>query len=466
MSTTAAVARVARATHHATLPLEAKLVVVVAALDNIGTTTTLASSLSLSSVVTLVATVGLLVMWLPARMRRLNETEPRVARALARDKSRELPRPLWLWFVWVLLSFSWNHSVGKYSFQNLCVYAGFMFTADLLARHASLEFGKRLVRALMWVVLIISAVYLFSVVQYGLDNVVVLRARGTAMEEAMLAGTAVLAWRGLRVPIGRIVPIVLLLSVTLSLSRMSLAISVLAAACAFAVSGRRRTLMSKRTFLRLLAGVAAAGSIFTYLAFKWAPLHNRFFGGDRATVGGVTINTSGRLTIWRLLWDNAWSSTTHVLIGQGAASSELFLQRLSLNAASGHQVADPHNDFLRMFYDFGAVGFVLFGIGMVMLAVRAYRWANEEPDRQIATLHWASFLATCGLLGAMITDNGVTYSFCMFPYGALVGLSMGLARNRAAQLALSEVEVQVQPQVPESPDEGRLPGPRLWPSSA
>jgi hypothetical protein len=455
------VARVASVTRRAILPLEAKLVVLVGAVDNIGTTTTLAASVSLSAVVTLLAAAGLLVMWVPARLRRWSRSEPHIPRALARDKSQELPQALWLWFGWVVLSFGWNHSIGKWAIQNLCVYAGFLFSADLLARYGSLELAKRVIRLLIWVLWIINLLYLLLVAKYGLGANVVLGARGTAIEDAIMAGAAVLAWRGLHLSIARFLPIVLVLAVTLSLSRMALAISILAAVSAFAVSGKRRPHLSKRALLRLLGGVIAAAGAFGYLAFSWAPLRSRFVQGDSAKVGGVGINTSGRLHLWAALWNHAWSSMTHVIIGQGAASSDLFALASTLNVARATQVADPHDDFLRMFYDFGVVGLVLFTVGMVALAIRAYHWAKEEPDRQVAAVHWASFLTTCALLGTMITDNPVTYSFCMLPYGALVGLSMGLARKAAAQRVMSEPEMQAPPLSVEAP----LPGPRVWPSS-
>jgi hypothetical protein len=437
------------------LPLEGRLIVAVAALDNIGTGASLAASVSVSSVVTLGAAVGLLLMWLPARLEDVLRPQPGVVRALARDKSKGMPKALWLWFAWVLVSFSWNQSIGKWAIQNVCVYAGFMFSVDLLARHASLELGKRFIRMMMWVIWLTSIAYLITVLKYGLGTNAALSARGSAIQDALLTGTAVLAWRSLRIPVARFLPIVLLVAVSASLSRMALAICILGVASAWAVSGKRRKVISRRAFLRLLGGVAAAAAAFAYLVFNWKPLHDRFLGGDNASVAGLSINTSGRLAIWRLLWDNAWSSMTHVFIGQGAGTSELLVQ------AHTTRITDPHNDFLRMFFDFGAVGFVLFTVGMIALAIRAYRWATDEPDRQIAAVHWASFLATCALLGSMITDNPVTYSFTMLPYGALVGLSMGLARKRATQLASAELQMQA----PESIEDEQLADPRLRLSS-
>ncbi len=449
----------------ATFPLDGKLVILVAALDNIGTTTTLASSVTLSSVVTLGAAVALFAMWLPSTMEasRQRRAEMPLVGRVVRDKSRALPKALWLWFAWAVLSLSWDVDRGKWALQNLCVYAGFMFAADLTARHASVEYGRKLFRALVWVAWLISLVYLFSVLRYGLGTTVVLRSRGTAIEDAILSGTAVLAWRGLRIPIARFLPIVLLGTVTLSLSRMSLAITMLALFTAFSVSGSRQQkgIMSKRTFMRLVGGVLAAGAVFTYLVYNWAPLHNRFIGGDKASVGGVQINTSGRLEIWSGLWHNAWSSMTHVIIGQGVASSELAVAAaFHINEVTQRQLADPHNDFLRMFFDFGIIGFVLFVVGMVQLATRIYRFAVEESDRTIRAMHWAAFIAACSLLGSMITDNPVVYSFCMFPFGALVGLSMGLARQRVKREELEHLKMQLL-DLPEAPAPAR---PRILPS--
>jgi len=442
--------------------LDGKIVMVVAALDNIGTTTTLASSVTLSSVVTLAAAVGLFLMWVPAHMDDARERRSESGTVpFVRDKSQALPRALWLWFCWVLLSFGWNADIGKLAIQNLCVYASFVFVADLTARHATVEYGKRLLGALTWVVWIISLVYLLSVAKYGLGTTVVLRSRGTAIEDAILAGAVVLAWRGFRIGAARFVPIFLLVTVTLSLSRMSLAICMLAIATAYSVSsGRRKAIMSKRSFRRLVGGVLAAGGAFTYLVFNWAPLRDRFIGGDQAVVGGVQINTSGRIGIWSLLWHNAIPSITHIIIGQGAASSEILLGA-QFAVIRGKQVLEPSCDYLRMFYDFGLVGLALFVVGMVQLAIRTYRWAAEEPGRHVATLHWAAFLASAALLGSMITDNPVTYSFCMLPFGALIGISMGLARNRMRRRELLSLQMQLA----EVPGEALSPRPRILPSS-
>jgi O-antigen ligase len=446
----------------ANLTLDGKLVIAIAALDNIGTTTPLASSVSLSAVMTLFTAIALLMMWVPARS--ANAAERRAAllgrRITKLQKSTlGLPVPLWLWFSYAIVSLAWVQDLGKWAVQNLCVYGSFLFAADLGARFATIDRAKNLMRALCWVVWIISLVYLTSVGIYGLGATQILRSRGTAIENAILAGACIIAARGLRLKVARWLPPVLLVAVILSLSRMSLAITILALFAGFSVTGKsHKAIMSSATFKKLLLGTLTGGAAFIYLVLNWAPLHNRFVGGDNASIGGVQINTSGRASMWSKLWDNAVLQFNHVLFGQGPASSEIFVQK-NVDTSQLRSVADPHNDYLRMFYDYGIVGEILFVTGMIMLLYRIYRWAKNESVRDVAMIHWTAFLSGGALMGCMITDNPVVYPFCMLPFAALVGMSMGLARKSAFQG--TDVLHEIQP-----PGLGSaVAGPGLWPST-
>jgi O-antigen ligase len=204
----------------------------------------------------------------------------------------------------------------------------------------------------------------------------------------------------------RITPYVCAAAIGLSLSRTATLIALLLLVFVVLRGKRRgRTIRA----LAVLCGIGAVG----LLALRgYAPLRDRFIGGDAAvSLGGVALNTSGRANIWGLL-ESGLSSNGLFGAGVGSAS-DVVVSRYP-------EVAQPHNEYLRFLFDFGWPGLALFVAGYLLLVVRCYRRAvrNEEP------IHWSALIALIGIGLIAFTDNPFVYPFVMVPVGVLVGLSL------------------------------------------
>jgi O-antigen ligase len=207
------------------------------------------------------------------------------------------------------------------------------------------------------------------------------------------------------------------LLILLGLSRLAFAASLVVA-----VLG----LVDVRTFGRAVKSLVVVGSISAVafvLTTSVGPLAARFkFHGDQAKVHGVGVDLEGRSKLWRVTWDSYVGSP---IVGRGAGSSERVIRQQL------HKDSHPHNDYLRVLHDFGAVGLVVLLCGflsMISHAVRAVqRTAARDPA---APIHLAAGLSLVGLLAGMSTDNAIIYLFVVTPIAALVGLSVGETYRR------------------------------------
>lgn len=206
----------------------------------------------------------------------------------------------------------------------------------------------------------------------------------------------------------------LLGGILLSLSRLATGIGLL-----LWPLSRASSRANLKTWARVFAVVVASLAVF-FVAFRVVtPLRERFLEGDVESVGGVSINVSGRDNVWSVVWQ---SGLTAPWIGHGAGSSEILL----IEQAFG--VSHPHNEYLRIFHDFGLVGLLLWVWGFLVLlwrTFRAWRRADLSGDRD-AYVHLAAWLGLVSLALGMITDNPLRYVNVLLPLGLTVGCSLGL----------------------------------------
>lgn len=198
------------------------------------------------------------------------------------------------------------------------------------------------------------------------------------------------------------------LGIALSLSRSALfAAFVLVVATAFFASKEQR---ARNAVLCLI--IVAVGH---WGVTSWGPLRERFTEGDVSlSVGGVAINAEGRTEVWGILWTE---SQGELLTGRGPGAASA--RSLAFDAAFDH----PHNDYLRVLYDFGLVGIGLlawFGLRSARLLRRA-RHGNRESVPPLAALN-----AGLAMLIVLATDNAMDYAFVMIPLGTLFGLGLGI----------------------------------------
>jgi len=177
--------------------------------------------------------------------------------------------------------------------------------------------------------------------------------------------------------------------------------------------------MTRRHHARNVILVVLVLSSGYWAVTSWAPLRDRFTQGDTSlSVGGIHINAEGRTKIWGVLWSEAQHE---ILIGRGSGAASA--RSAALNPAFTH----PHNDYLRVVYDFGAVGIGLLTWFAIRTARSLKRIRKRSPNSVPAL---AALYAAVAVLIMMTTDNPLDYAFVMIPLGALIGL--GLASGRPA----------------------------------
>lgn len=356
-------------------------------------------SFSLGAVITIVAAGSLLAL------------SPLVLRA---DAGRRIPVALTVFFAYTALRVAMAPSID--GVQNLAVLLMFGLGVAFAARNATVERAGAGVKVLASSGIAISLVAIFQVT----TGVVVFGMRSFALA-ALIALAAAIA-----VPSGRVVsrfaPLVIVVAVVASLSRTASIIAVLLLAGLVVRRPRGR-----RIVLALGAIAVAAIGVWTLIT-SYAPLRDRFLGGDNAAeFGGLSINTSGRSALWDALFNSA---VTSPVFGQGPGSAAALVQ------ARFFPILLPHNEYLRLFHDLGVVGLALFAAGCVALIARiATRAARTDHP-----IHWAALFGVIAALAAASTDNVFLYPFVMVPLAALVGLSLGLPATGREQFATKSKE--------------------------
>lgn len=271
---------------------------------------------------------------------------------------------------------------------------------------------RTLVRAILAAIWIPAVVYVLAIPILGFGHSQIIAPRSLA--GCLLIGIAIHCgyWRhGSRADFWLAVGLYAV--VVMSLSRAAMGIGVVV----FILS--QTSLKSVTGLFRALIMLVVAVAVAAYLVQNFEPLRARFFTGDlSAQVGGVPINTMGRIAAWTTIIESALESPW---VGKGPASSNAALH--NLHAGIEH----PHNDYLRLWHDYGVVGIVLwFGaMGTMMLACnRQYGRFKKWGAREVS-LGAAATLAQTTLLILMLTDNVLVYFYNMVPIFILSGLVLG-----------------------------------------
>jgi O-antigen ligase len=118
------------------------------------------------------------------------------------------------------------------------------------------------------------------------------------------------------------------------------------------------------------------------------------------------------------------------LLGSGANASEEFISKLT------NGLKHPHNDWLRLLFDSGYVGVVIFALSLLMQALHAYQMAKRTAG-DISILFYAGASSILSFILFMFTDNILLYAAF---FGNLQFTILGLAY--AAQATAAEEEEQ------------------------
>lgn len=286
--------------------------------------------------------------------------------------------------------------------QNVAVYTTFVVAIGLTSMQISSDASFLLMRWMRYVAVIASLAYLLTF----LAGVQIYSDRAYALTGLVFLAILIPHKPGNR--LYRLAPFLVAGTIALSLSRTATAIA-LVLLVFLSVRGRRGYRM-------VLSGIMAgtAVSLAYWLFTSYAPLRDRFLGGDNgASIGNVELNTSGRTRLWEI---TQHSAEQHPEFGRGPGSATALIKPMF------RDISHPHNEYLRLFHDFGYVGAALFIIGMLLLLTRVWRRAHHSEN----PVHWAAVLGLLSVMAAALTDNVIIYPFVMVPLGVLVGASLGL----------------------------------------
>lgn len=333
--------------------------------------------------------------------RRAPLLEERLARARIR-----VPGVFWAFLFWAV-TVSAISGFDRIGIQNLLSYFVLIGGAALAAATSSRHTGQRLMKILLVVAWIRAIAYIpDALLLLTRGHTLLFAGRSYAIVSIVLIAVAVSAHP--RTKSSRALSYLLFAEILVTGSRTASVAAALILTFVVMHGRKRGQLLRGITISALLLGMGWA------LVTEVPAAHNRVFSGDHASVHGFTINTEGRAAIWpaviKAARRNPWTGS-----GAGTATAAA-----RANHAEG---GEPHNDYLRLWADFGYIGAVLWVVGAALTLVRCWRRASmrEGVDAQ---LHRCAFLALAGTLVVAITDNVLIYSFSLLPLAALIGTSL------------------------------------------
>jgi O-antigen ligase len=325
-----------------------------------------------------------------------------------------------------LISWLWHYSQLSpvMVVQNLFVYLAFIgfLVLSTVQSHRSQEIPEYISQVLPKAIQISVGLYSLSLLMGGPGTGRIMGARAFALFAIIGVSWYLAVWR-YRLDSGLKWTILTILTIAFSFSRTALLIALIL------VPLSQISLTNFKGWLRMSLTILLIITV-SYSAFNYVePIRSRFTQvGDNATVGGVQINTSGRSEAWPITYSSAMESP---LIGKGPGSVGVMLKK-----RVGSAFTHPHNDYLRLFHDFGVIGLGLWLLGYGQLMIKTWQnWQwSDKYDKENAHIHLASFLALVAVAVAMITDNVIVYIFVMAPLGIMVGASLGIGSRRRKEI--------------------------------
>ncbi len=295
--------------------------------------------------------------------------------------------------------------------QNLAVYVLFFGTIAIVGFRAQSGSGTRFAELLIMVGWVRVALYGVTLYFEGLNNSAGIYSRRAFAIEALLIMCVVMMSRDARRR-ARWLPYALALEVALSESRTA---TVIAAILLVVVAVRGRS--GARAVVSVLGRITVVVLIGLWAIESIPSLHDRVFGGGQTQLLGVELNTSGRDVIWSGLVADAESH--NVWVGQGAGSATDYVR--NDEGSVGVEAAEPHNDYLRIWHDFGYVGLLIWLVAILRLLRAMWIRGRRSGNRMC----YAGMLSLISILGLMVTGNVIVYFFAMVPLGVIIGFALG-----------------------------------------
>ena len=271
---------------------------------------------------------------------------------------------------------------------------------------------RAIVRAILIAIWIPAIVYILAIPVLGLGHKEIFAPRSLA--GVLLIGIAIHCgyWRhGSRRDLWLALILYAVIVVSLSRAAMGMGLGV------FILAQLRLNRFTG--WLQMFVILAVVGGLATFMLIYFEPLRQRFFTGDLSgSIGSVPINMMGRVAVWYTIFNSALEAP---IIGKGPGSSSAALSVVF------DKIFQPHNDYLRIWHDYGVIGVMLwfsaFGTMMAVCRRQYIRFRNSGAKE--TSLGASALLAQVTLLALMLTDNVLIYFYNMVPIFILSGLVLG-----------------------------------------
>lgn len=134
---------------------------------------------------------------------------------------------------------------------------------------------------------------------------------------------------------------------------------------------------------------------------------------DAALLRDITF---GRSAAWEYLIEKVVNE--HPILGFGTGASRGAVKEVISTWDN------PHNDYLRIFFDFGAVGLLTFVLSWASrLLICWWTWVRQAPNTPVAVYNFVALVAGGYILLNFMTDNFVAYFYIMGPFGLLLAMA-------------------------------------------
>lgn len=173
---------------------------------------------------------------------------------------------------------------------------------------------------------------------------------------------------------------------------------------------------------KLVKIVGSLGATTVAFVLVWFAVGDRILGpGDP---GFGPISTTNRAEGWAYLFDNLSAGTNW--FGQGAGLSSYLVDELL-------GIHHPHNEYVRIFFDFGIFGLGLFlGGNLVLFIALVITHLRIKTELTFAPL---LLLPTVALLA--LTDNPIVFSYVMVPAAVIISAALATSNLEQRNLAKS-----------------------------
>jgi O-antigen ligase len=331
------------------------------------------------------------------------------------------PLALYGFAVWVAFSLAVVGASAS-GLQNILVYAIFVFSIVSASQLSSDGTALWLLRGIRVAAVIACLLWLPTVFTTGIgtDGVLVVRAAAGGAAVVGLVASIGLP-RDSR--LAKLTPWFLLLITALTLSRLTI---VIAGLLVFAMVLIGRGKIDARALFSA-AGVATAAYL---VATQYEPLQRRFEQNDGASLFGIEIGTTGRENLWGALTSRLAAGDP--LIGQGAGAAQDTIAEVFV------RITQPHNDYLRLLFDFGWIGLALWILAMIQLLAAAVIRLLRSADATDRAIHLSATAAVVTISVYAGFNNIIIGINSMLAFGTIIGASIARCSDKRPIAPLSK----------------------------